>query len=521
MSFLKNILLPVLLPALIGTARGQDIPINPNLTWNGEISLAANPQNPGQLVAAWMKLTALNTVSIAICNSSDNGNNWSVPVYMQHFQSSYTSADPALICSANGVFYFAYIDYNNITLLSGGVYVTKSTDNGASWSIPVLAIDASAAPDIAIDRPWLAIDNSSGSFSGNLYLVTKSIKEATAPHHLYLVKSTDGGTTWNTPRLLDDLLPVGPTSNAMGVPCVSANGTLFVNYLSYDPSLSIFPRDVCIRSSDGGLTFSPGIISEIPPASVIPTADSLFQYSYTVSANPADSSNLIHIFTDRRNGDWDIWYNTSFDGGVSWSACTRLNDDPVGNGIGQDMCWGGFSSSGNYAAIWRDRRDAGTGPDADYRIYGSYSTDKGQTFKSNFALGNSSGGLFIPVTGNDFLGACIEDSTIYGAWADKRTPQNQEYFNRHYIPAASGISNPEIKQQQLIPAIIQTAYVIVNTGIIPGNQEFQLNVYDMLGNIKIKQSNSNRLEIGSLPGGMYILGFISDKKRIYQRFIIE
>ena len=88
----------------------SDIPISSNFTWNGEISHAVNPTNPANLVTAWMKLTTFTTITIAISHSNDYGNTWSAPVYMPHFSSSYTSADPSLVTGSDGTFYFAYID---------------------------------------------------------------------------------------------------------------------------------------------------------------------------------------------------------------------------------------------------------------------------------------------------------------------------------------------------------------------------------------------------------------------------
>ncbi len=500
----------------------NDVPLNPNLTWNGEISLAINPLNQANFVTAWMKLTSIKTVSIAIIHSSDGGNTWSAPVYMPHFSSAYTSADPTLIVSANGTFYFAYIDFNNTIYAAGGVYVTRSNDGGQTWTTPVLAIDASASPDVPIDRPWLAIDDSKGPYRGTLYMVTKSIKEATTTHHIYLLRSTDSGITWSIPRVLDDVLPVGGTSNIMGVPCVTSGGALYVNYFSYDISQDYHVRDVFVRSGDGGQTFTDGIISELPFASAIPPSDSLYQYSYHLAANPSDSNNLIHVFTDRRDGDWDIWFNYTLDGGETWSVSTRLNDDVVGNGIGQDFCWGGFSSNGIYTALWRDRRDGTAGPLSDYRIYGASSVDKGAVFGSNFPLSKTLAALSVPTTGNDFLGVCLTDSLVYGAWADKRSGINQEYLNFHALPSLFGIREiTRNTQPRIIPSVIYSSYCDINPVYIEKCQSFQVQIFDLPGRILIQQSNKSRLELGSLPRGMYIIGLITRNVKFYQRFIKE
>jgi hypothetical protein len=297
---------------------------------------------------------------------------------------------------------------------------------------------------------------------------------------------------------------------------------LFVNYLSYDISQSLHVRDVFVRSDDGGQTFTTGIISELPFSSAIPPGDSLYQYSYHLAANPADSANLVHIITDRREGDWDIWVNVSQDGGDTWSATARLNDDPAGNGKGQDMCWGGFSEKGTYAALWRDRRDGTSEPTSDYRIYGSYSTDKGNTFSPNFALSQTPGSLFTGLTGNDFLGAALSDSAVCGTWADKRTGLNQEYFNFHTLPPVSGIrERPRNSQPQIIPSVIHTSFAELNPDFLKGDEHFQVSVCDLPGRCMLQQTGKKRIELGTLPRGMYILGFTTGNRKVYQRFIIE
>jgi hypothetical protein len=508
---------------LAGSVHAQsDVAINPNYTWNGEISLTGNPIDRRVLVSAWMKLTTLSKVSIAISRSTDMGNTWSAPVYMPHFSTSFTSADPTLAVSSDGTLYFAYIDYDNLSLSAGGVYVTRSTDGGITWTDPVKAIDASASADVPIDRPWLIVDNSGGPHHGNLYIVTKSIKEATVQHHIWFMSSSDNGSTWSTPKILDEAMPVGGTANTMGVPCISANSTLYVNYLSFDITQSLHVRDVYVRSNDGGQHFSAGVISELPFTSVIPPDDSLYQYSYHLAANPVDSGNLVHIITDRRDGDWDIWYNVTHDGGSTWSETTRLNDDPVGNGIGQDMCWGGFSANGSYAALWRDRRDGTQGQTSDYRIYGAASADGGNSFGANFALSSTLSPLSIPVTGNDFLGVALSDTLVFGAWADKRTGLNQEYCNRHTLPAVTDVSDLRDSQtERMIPPVVGREQTEISHSFLLGIRHYSVSVCDISGRVVLYQEDNPHLDLLKKTSGIYLLDFRSVDKNQREKFILK
>ena len=518
-----KLLFTIFLFLLIGYAFPQqaDIPVNPNFTWNGESSLAINPTNPDNLVVAWMKLASLTQVTIAISHSNDKGNTWSDPVYMPHFSTSFTSADPTLIFSNDGTAYFAYIDYNKATFDSGGVYVCKSVDYGANWSYPVKAIDKSSGTDWPIDRPWLVRDETSGIFQQRLYLVTKGANDAPLPHHIYLVHSQDDGLTWSNAIKLDTDIPVGAQSNAMAVPAVTQDGSLCVSYLSYDPALSVYARNVMLKSIDGGTSFTPFIIDLLPFTSIIPSSDSLLQYSYYLGANPTVPGNLIFIYTDRRNGDWDILFSATHDGGLSWSETQRLNDDPVGNGIEQDMCWGGFSSDGKFAALWRDRRDGTTGQYSGYRIYGAYSTNGGTTFQPNFAISQTLAPQSIPIDGNDFLGVALSDTVVSGTWADKRTISSQIYFNRYYLDNSSGIGN-RIKQpsESFFPVVIQSDCASLRPCMNKIRPLYKIQVFNALG-IKVREElNNNTICFENFSNGFYFIILTNGDQMMSQKFIL-
>ena len=87
---------------------------------------------------------------------------------------------------------------------------------------------------------------------------------------------------------------------------------------------------------------------------------------------------------DNRNGDYDILLSKTTNGGLSWSAPIRVNDDAVNNGIDQDMVWADFSPSGKLAVAWRDRRLSGIGSTVPFDIYFAISSDSANSFSSNY-----------------------------------------------------------------------------------------------------------------------------------------
>lgn len=90
------------------------------------------------------------------------------------------------------------------------ILVSKSTDGGNTWSTPVIAATVTLAPDTCgayygclpntgervSNIPVIAIDNSSGTNAGTLYL---AFYNYTTFMNVEVAKSTDGGTTWSAP----------------------------------------------------------------------------------------------------------------------------------------------------------------------------------------------------------------------------------------------------------------------------------------------------------------------------------
>lgn len=228
---------------------------------------------------------------------------------------------------------------------------------------------------------------------------------------------------------MDDSIPSHLISNSMGVPTVGADGNVYVAYMSYNPSQSPFVRIVCLKSTNGGGTFTPKILAYAVSGSAI--TDTLYQGSYVLSANPADANNLIYTFTDQRNGDPDILSLRSTNGGNTWTVTPqRLNKDALANGVGQDMCWAGFSESGKYAVAWRDRRNTGGTSSSPFEVYTSVSTDGGATFKPDQNL-NSAASPFINIQkGNDFIGVCLDDNYVFSNWCDLRSGNTDIFVNR-------------------------------------------------------------------------------------------
>lgn len=149
------------------------------------------------------------------------------------------------------------------------IYFKKSTDGGLTWAATPVIVDNNVQPAAnyyaSINHPIsfsaqftsLACDVSGGTHNGNLYCVWDDIRNGADNADIFLARSTDGGTTWNTQRINDDL----STRNQV-VPTVAVDpqsGWVYVAYL--DARTNLGGMDDSLHyylafSSDGGQTFT-------------------------------------------------------------------------------------------------------------------------------------------------------------------------------------------------------------------------------------------------------------------------
>ena len=81
---------------------------------------------------------------------------------------------------------------------------------------------------------------------------------------------------------------------------------------------------------------------------------------------------------DPRNGDPDVFVISSRDGGETWSAPTRVNDDPLKNGRVQFFTWMSVDPvDGSVNVVFYDRRDT---EGALTKVILARSVDGGKTF---------------------------------------------------------------------------------------------------------------------------------------------
>lgn len=214
--------------------------------------LSVDPDN-GTLTVAWnYALVAGNNAEVGlptvyVAQSKDRGDTWSAPraIRTDDLQATQIAAGPG------GETVLSYIDYT-----VNGYQARASRDGGATFGGEVLAISDPDAAGLLMANTntlnpmgqSLAIDVSPGPHRGTAVMVAPERRD------VLLTRSTDGGKTWTSPQHLggngDVLFPA--------VAIDPANGDVVVSWLDrHDDPKNVLARVYAVRSSDGGVNFTP------------------------------------------------------------------------------------------------------------------------------------------------------------------------------------------------------------------------------------------------------------------------
>lgn len=203
---------------------------------------------------------------ILFSRSIDHGITWSAPVRLSDrggdcFDSDNTVEGAVPAVGPNGEIYVCWAG-------PLGLMLDKSTDGGVTFGQDIFVADFPGGWDYGIPGIWrsnglpiTAADISNSPYRGNVYVCWSDQSNGESDTDIFIVKSTDGGQTWNSPvRVNDDAttrhqffvwMTVDPTTGAIY--------TVFYDRRNTTGSAT----DVYVaRSTDGGDTFENFKVSE-------------------------------------------------------------------------------------------------------------------------------------------------------------------------------------------------------------------------------------------------------------------
>jgi hypothetical protein len=359
----------------------------------GEASIAINPSNIDHLVA--VSLQAMRPGSpVRISNFSyaslDGGRTWRTVAAPNDHQRVH--GDDAVTIARDGVVYHSYIAFDGIRVprpdrASSGIFVRTSRD-GLTWNDPVAVIDHLNSAIPFEDKPWIGVDDAEESpHRGNVYVAWTRFDVYGSPDpqhktHIWFSRSRDGARSFAPPVQISDT--PGDAQDSDGtvegvVPSVGLRGEVYVAWSG--PAGLVFDR-----SLDGGYSFGQDtVIAQIPGGWDLPVPGITRHNGMPVTAvdhSRGPSRGTLYVnWIDERNGDTDVFVASSRDGGATWSAPVRVNDDPRGNARAQLFTWMAVDpSDGSVNVVFLDRRDTDGTQNS---VFLARSVDGGRTFTNH------------------------------------------------------------------------------------------------------------------------------------------
>src|SRR5437660_8303925 len=392
-----------------------------------ESSIAVDPTNLSKMTIGWRQFNSVmsNFRQGGWGYTTNGGTTWTFPGVLEN---NVFRSDPVLNAyeTAN-VFYLS-------TLQTFCDNVWRSLNGGQSWTR--LQADGGAGGG---DKEWLTIDKTNGMGHGFQY---QAWSTAAACSGGQFSRSTDGGVTWISPINI-------PNSPVWGTLDVDTNGNLFIGGGNFGNQF------YCIRSSNaqnGNVT---------PTFDQVTTVNLGGSIEYGAAINPGGLAGQIFLAVDRSGGSTnnniymlasvlptganngtDVMFVRSTNGGQSFSAPHRINDDPINH---NKWHWFGTLSvapNGRIDSVWLDTRNAANNTDS--QLFYSYSTDGGNTWSANVAVSNP----FNPFEGypnqnkiGDYI-TIVSDATggdvAYAATFNFNPNTNQHEEDVYYVRVAPG-----------------------------------------------------------------------------------
>jgi hypothetical protein len=341
--------------------------------------------------------------------------------------------------SVSGRVYYATLQFSG-----AGIDLFHSDDGGATWSAP-----AQGAPGKSgfQDKEWIAVDNYSGTGQGNVYLVDRDFGGGNG---IFFYRSTNQGATFG-PNGGTAIALAGATQGAFvvvapdhSVEVFYFNGSVIQMRRSTDQGVSFGAPVTVVSGLSGGIngdlnltgirkgtTFASGFRSnEFPHVAVNPVSGNIY-VTYDNKGSGSDKA--------------DVFLEQSTDGGATWSAPLKVNDDATTRDQWQPTI--AITPDGTKLGVFYYSRQEDSADNL-FKYYGRVATIAGSTlnFMPSFAVSDTAS---LPEFGRDsivnsvYMGdyntAYALPSGFYVSWSD----------NRFDLPGSSTQKEPDVFFKQI------------------------------------------------------------------------
>lgn len=325
------------------------VPIDPEPVVGGQYDpqLAVDPVD-GRTV--WASYLQNSKSSIAVTHSTDFGQTWAAPTIVENLQRSTDKDELAVRGKTIAVAFNA----------AQKTFASISHDGGQTWNTYEittgnLQLGWSLAGGGAIDSQgriyfaWAGYSQNGG---------------AKGPVNLFVTRSTDGGATWDTRVIAVSGAPY-PCSNcgyaflgAQMTVTVGSDDSVNLAWNATSDQTDYAPERIWFaRSTDHGVTYSARQDVSLAHAGV--------EHSFPALTAGTAAGDIRIAWMDTRTGAWNVYYRASGDGGATWSPEARVSSYVQGypylTSAGFALPYGDYMSMG-VDALGRTQMVWGEGP---------------------------------------------------------------------------------------------------------------------------------------------------------------
>jgi photosystem II stability/assembly factor-like uncharacterized protein len=389
-----------------------------------ETHAAADPRDPGKLLATAIVYPKKGRRGTVVYASSDGGKTWTVSFQGDVLENT---GDPAVGYGPDGTGFFAVLTSRGHPLEKIPEHPSHAWDGrktllyrlppgASSWQGPATFLFA--------DREYIAVDDTKGKFNGRVY-----VSGDPRPGSGFVVfASTDGGATF--PQVQ------GAESDNRGTTlsnlALTSAGTILGAYA--DPAGHVRVA----RSTDGGKTFLPSAVVDtfVRAGNRKDPKHNNVNHFMTLavdrSGGPYDDRVYL-AWPDRRSGHSQVFLAHSSDDGQTWSTSRVPTDNAPADTTDQFMPTLAVNRDGVAGLLFYDRRD---NPD-NRAFYARFtaSIDGGVTWLpsvrlsgSEYAAGEVAKKSAFTYNGGDTAGLAVSaDGLFHPVWVADRAGIPQVY----------------------------------------------------------------------------------------------
>ncbi|MEM9722102.1 MAG: T9SS type A sorting domain-containing protein [Bacteroidota bacterium] len=479
-----------------------------------EPSIAINPLNPNEIMIGWRQFGDVNSDfrQAGYGYSQDGGRSWTFPGVIEP---GVFRSDPVLGSDAQGNFYYSSLSAIFSTEESRIYASLFKTDSLGAWNEGTYAFGG--------DKQWLAIDQAPNE-EANVYSYWSSFSDCEGN----FTRSIDAGENF------ESCTEIGESFVLWGTMDIGPDRDLYVAGFQFrateagpDNRYLVFKSPNAWNKEKPGDWFPLGSVdlgqSGEHFLSDSPNPDGLQgQVEISVDRSGSDTNGNVYILSSVKTSSdsLDIMFARSLDGGLTWEAPIRVNDDSASN----ILQWFGTMSvapNGRIDVAWLDTRDnPGTFLSA---LYYSFSSDGGETWSPNQKLTDA----FDPHIGwpvqrkmGDYFDMVSDNEGAHLAWAGTFNGEQDVYYS--YIQPAELLTHYKDIAEQIDFQVFPNPFsdqVTIETTL---QEPVHISVFNTVGKLIYKGEffQKFQLEASNWTDGVYVIKMIGkDSSRGVKRMV--